>query len=76
MINPQSFGAKYKSKREIYRFLTSDSNIYLPGYDSVSIFHMRDIVANKRSWIKQDCVKVITVPFFKGLKIESMLEFA
>jgi len=37
---------------------------------------MRDIVANKRSWIKQDRVKVVTVPFFKGLKIESMLEFA
>ena len=37
---------------------------------------MRDIAAGKRFRILQTEVKQITVPFFKGLKIELMLEFA
>ena len=61
-INAASFGAKYASKREVYRFLSSKARIYLPNYESVTIFHMRDIVAGRRKKIKLDVVKVITVP--------------
>ena len=75
-INAASFGAKYASKREIYRFLTSEAHIYLPTYETVTIFHMRDIVAGRRRMIKQEDVKVTSVPFFDGLSIEKMLEWA
>ena len=75
-INAASFGAKYASKREVYRFLTSEARVFLPNYESVTIFHMRDIVAGKRKMIKTEQVRHINVPFFEGLSIEHMLEWA
>ena len=75
-INAASFGAKYSSKREIYRFLTSEARIYLPSYETVTIFHLRDLVAGRRRMIMQADVKVISVPFFDGLSIEKMLQWA
>ena len=75
-INAASFGAKYATKREVYRFLSSEARIYLPSYETVTIFHMRDLVADRRRLIKLDDVKVINVPYFEGLSIEKMLEWA
>jgi hypothetical protein len=31
-IDAQAFGAKFQSKREVYRFLTHDCGAYLPAY--------------------------------------------
>ena len=42
----------------------------------MTIFHMADLAAGKRRRIKEVDVKVITVPHFEGLKIETMLEYA
>ena len=51
-INAASFGAKYSSKREVFRFLVSEAGVYLPTYETVTVFHMRDIVAGKRKMIR------------------------
>ena len=75
-VDASAFAAKYQSKREVYRFLTHDCGIYLPTYETVTVYHMRDIVANKRRKIKSTDVKHISVPNFEGLKIETMLEYA
>jgi hypothetical protein len=75
-VNAQSFGAKYQSKREVYRFLTHDCGAYLSSYETMTIFHLRDLISGKRTRIKAADVKVITVPHFKGLKLEAMFEFA
>ena len=75
-ITAEEFGAKYQSKREAYRFLTHDCGLYLSTYETMTVFHMRDIIAGKRRKIKSAEVKVITVPQFEGLKIETMFEFA
>ena len=48
----------------------------MPDYECVTIFHMRDIVAGKRRWIKADDMKHITIPHFEGLTVEKMLEYA
>ena len=37
---------------------------------------MKDVMSGKRNGIKQENVKVITVPYFKGLKLEAMFEFS
>ena len=66
----------YIGKREVYRFCTSEGKIFLPSYETVTVFHMRDIIAGKRKMIKQADVKVISVPFFDGLSIEKMLSWA
>ena len=48
----------------------------MPPYETVTVFHIRDIVAGKRKMIKQADVKVIAVPYFEGLSIEHMLNWA
>ena len=42
------FGAKYRSKREIYSFLTVDCKAYLPHVDVVTIYHCKDLIASKK----------------------------
>ena len=75
-INPASFGAKFKSKCEVYRFLTHDCGSYLSSYESMTIFHLRDLMSGERKRIKAVDVKHITVPHFKALKVEAMIQFA
>ena len=60
----------------MWRFLTSEAGVYLPAYEVVTIYHMRDLVAGKRKLIKTNDVQMINVPFFEGLSIETMLEWA
>ena len=44
--------------------------------DVVTIYHLRDLAAGKRTRIHCDDVKVLTVPHYEGLTIETMLKFA
>ena len=74
-VNAQSFGAKYQSKREVYRFLSNDCGAYLSSYETMTIFHLRDLMSGSRTRIKAAEVKVLTVPHFKGLKEDAMFEF-
>ncbi len=34
LITAQEFGAKFSSKREVYRFLASECGVYLPSYET------------------------------------------
>ena len=70
-----AFGAKYASKREVYRFLTNDCSVYLSSYETMTVWHMRDIVANKRRSIKSDNMSHIIIPQFDGLSIEDLLTY-
>ena len=42
------FGAKTRSKREIYRFLQSEVHAYLGEYQTMTVWHLRDLVAGDR----------------------------
>ena len=75
-VSAGAFGDKFQSKGEVFKFLTHDCSTYLPAYDTVTIYHMRDLVAGKKIRIKDVDVKHITVPHFEGLKIEAMLDYA
>ena len=72
-IDAKAFGAKFQSKKECYRFLSHDCGTYLAAYQSMTIWHLRDLISGNRSRIKEATVKQINVPFFEGLKIESFL---
>ena len=37
-----------RSKREVYTFLSVDVGIFLPAYEQVSIYFLKDIVASKK----------------------------
>ena len=61
-IPAKEFAAKYAAKREVYRFLTNDCKVYLSGYETMTIWHMRDLAMNRRKRIPLDAVKNIQIP--------------
>ena len=44
-INVKEFEAKYRSKREVYIFLTIDGDAYLPPFDTLTVYFLKDLVA-------------------------------
>ena len=76
MITEKELAAKMNSKKEIYRFLSSEFKCYLDSYQNMTIWHLRDLASGARMKILSSKVKVIAVPQFEGLTIENMLEFA
>ena len=76
-VAAQELGAKYGSKREVYRLLTSDTGLYLSSYETMTTcWNLRDLMAGKRTKIKANAIKHINVPQFEGLTIETMLKLA
>ena len=61
---------------EVYRFLASEVKAYLPSYETVTVWHLRDLAMGVKKIIKCDDVKVIDVPMFEGLTIKDIFEFA
>jgi hypothetical protein len=47
----------------------------LPDYDSVTIWHCRDLASGKRRRIYGKDVKHLNVPQYEGLTIKDMLKF-
>ena len=60
----------------MYHFLAHEVGCYLCSYDTVTIWHLRDIMAGKRKMIKGPDVKYIDVPHYEHLRVEDMLLFA
>ena len=75
-ISQAAFAAKFQSKREVYRFLSSEVRAYLPSYETVTIWHLRDLAMGVKTIIPCDDVKVIDVPQFEGLSIQDIFSFA
>ena len=42
------FGSKFKSKREIYVFLTVDVKAYLLNCDNLTIYFLKDLISGKK----------------------------
>ena len=47
-VTAATFSSKFRSKREIYVFLTVDAKAYLPNCDNVTIYFLKDLVTGKR----------------------------
>ena len=47
-ITAMQFASKYKSKREVYNFLTVDCHAYLPPYDNLTIYFLKDLVSGTK----------------------------
>ena len=44
-IQAQAFASKFKSKREIYLLLTVDAKAYLPPYETLTIYFLKDMIS-------------------------------
>ena len=47
-INLNNLGIKAQTKNELYRFLTSEADLYLPPQKETSIYFVRDILKNRK----------------------------
>ena len=75
-VSSQLFGAKFAGKREVFRFLTHDCGVYLSSFETMTVFHMRDIVSNKRTKILSKDIKHVIIPQFEGLACKNLMDFA
>ena len=75
-VTAKDFAAKMRDKQEVYHFLTNECGAYLSSYDTMTVWHMRDLVSGKRKRINGKDVKHLNVPQYEGLKLETFFEFA
>ena len=61
-ISSKEFAAKYRSKREIYNFLATDVGVYLPPYDNVTIYFIKDLLFGRKKMLSTKMVKTIHIP--------------
>ena len=47
-VTASTFASKFRSKREIYVFLTVDVKAYLCACDNLTIYFLKDLVMGKR----------------------------
>ena len=72
-ITSKEFAAKYKDKREVYRFLSCDVQIYLDSFETMTIWHLKDLAAGKKKKILSKAVKYISIPQYLGLSVADLL---
>ncbi len=75
-VTAKDFAAKMRDKQEVYHFLTHEVGAYLSSYDTMTVWHMRDLMTGTRLRILGKHVNHLNVPQYDGLKIEKFLEFA
>ena len=84
-VNVKEFEAKYKSKREVYTFLTIDGNAYLSAFDTVTVYFLKDLVAGNKKCkcapngnmlvVNCDNVRYVNVPQYEGLSQQQICDF-
>lgn len=47
-VSAKEFASKFKSKYEIYCFLTVEAKCYLSPYNTVSIYFLKDLASGKK----------------------------
>ena len=84
-LSAKEFSAKFKSKKECFNFLTVDVGAYLCGFEAVTTYFLRDLIAGKRKSknnvllilflivVKCSAVKVIFIPQYAHLTIDDIL---
>ena len=50
-LTSKELGGKYRSKPELYHFVSHDCGIYVPHPDVVTMWHLRDLTSKKRTKI-------------------------
>ena len=47
-ISAAMFASKVKTKHEIFRFLTIDCLAYLPKYETITIYFLKDLISGTK----------------------------
>ena len=61
-VDQKVFSAKYSTKGEVYRFLATEAMIYLPSFDTVTIWHLKEL-SNGTKKVSCDIFDLILLGF-------------
>ena len=61
-VSNKEFSAKYKSKREIFNFLATDVGIYLPPYDNVTIYFLKELMQGSKLMLRNTEIRTCHIP--------------
>lgn len=61
-VSSKEFASKYRSKREIYNFLACDVGIYLPPFDNVTIYFLKELMQGKKQMLRTTMIRTIHIP--------------
>ena len=85
-VNVNAFSAKYRSKREIYSFLTVDGEVYMPPFENVTVYFCKDIVEGTKKCmstiffltflvVSLSAVRHLSAPQYENLSMTKILDF-
>ena len=60
---------------EIFTFIAIDCKGYLPAFNTVTIYFLKDLIEGKRKFVPMDRVNHIHVPAYETLKLEEIFSF-
>ena len=44
----KTFSAKFRSKKEVWNFLSIEVGAYLPPYENVTIYHLKELISGTK----------------------------
>jgi hypothetical protein len=56
-------------------FLTVDADTYLPRYENVTIYFLKDLLSGRKKRVKNTQVKHISVPLYDNLTVAKICDF-
>ena len=85
-VNVHSFSAKYRNKREIFTFLTVDGEAYMPPFETVTVYFLKDIVEGTKLCksvekmltflvVSTHAVRHLPVPQYDNLSMAKILNY-
>ena len=87
-ITTSEFSAKFRSKYEVYQFLTIDALAFLPAPECCTIYFLKDLVSGKKKCesihvcftivsrvtvLKSDKALNLHVPCYEGLTVKEIM---
>ena len=55
MVVSKNFSAKFRTKGEVWRFMATEAKIYVPPYQTITIWHLKDLASGKKRYVKHLC---------------------
>ena len=51
-VSSKQFASKYRSKRELFNFLATDVGIFIPPYESVTVYHLKALMNGSKKMLR------------------------
>ena len=85
-VNVAAFSSKFRTKREIFTFLAVDGEAYLPPFEPVTVYFLKDIIQGQKKCkysyfvltiavVSTHAVRHLPVPQYPNLSMEKILDY-